>query len=391
MRILPLFALAFATFALGLGELMLAGILPAIASDIGVSIPLAGQLVTVYALTFAALSPPLAFALRNVNARRTLIASLVGVAIANAVAADGRSFALLLAARVLAAAGSAVATPLALGAVDRVTAQEMRGRAHGIVFTGFSLAAMLGVPLGALIATHFGWRWTFACVAVLALAAALGIAKTTPAVAAASPLPRSALRHIIRLAPLRRTLVISTLFMTAQYTYFAQRSGAGVDAVVVLLFVYGALGIAGTLIGGWTMDRYGTRPALLCALGGCTLGFVLLALVSSTFAGSVVAVALWALTAWGFGPVVTRRLDDEAGPARGIALALNLTAFNIGIAAGSAVGASVIIVSGVRALPLVAASLTLIAYLIGLRYDPRARRAPTSDVIEPPQMPRSPR
>jgi DHA1 family inner membrane transport protein len=381
MRILPLFALAFATFALGLGELMLAGILPAIASDIGVSIPLAGQLVTVYALTFAALSPPLAFALRNVNARRTLIASLVGVAIANA-----------------AAAGSAVATPLALGAVDRVTAQEMRGRAHGIVFTGFSLAAMLGVPLGALIATHFGWRWTFACVAVLALAAALGIAKTTPAVAAASPLPRSALRHIIRLAPLRRTLVISTLFMTAQYTvftyfrpYFAQRSGAGVDAVVVLLFVYGALGIAGTLIGGWTMDRYGTRPALLCALGGCTLGFVLLALVSSTFAGSVVAVALWALTAWGFGPVVTRRLDDEAGPARGIALALNLTAFNIGIAAGSAVGASVIIVSGVRALPLVAASLTLIAYLIGLRYDPRARRAPTSDVIEPPQMPRSPR
>ncbi len=383
MKLLPLVTLAFATFALGLGELMIAGILPVIAHDVGVSIPLAGQLVSVYALTFAALSPPLTIIMQRIDAKRVLCTSLLVVALANAVAATGASFAVLIAARILAAGGSAVATPLALAAIDRVTDEARRGRAHGIVFTGFSLAAMLGVPLGAIIARNIGWRPTFTCVAILASCAAIGIARTIPSGARAQPLKWSALRATIGRRALQRTLVVSTLFLTAQYTlftyfrpYFAHVTGAGTTQIVWLFFVYGAFGIAGTLPIGWGMDRWGTRRALLFAIGGCVVTLVALAFVRHTGVASLIAVAAWAVTAWGFGPVVNRQLERDAGDVGGVAIALNLTAFNAGISLGSALGGATIAIAGIADLPLISASLCAIAFVLVWRPAPAARRLP---------------
>lgn len=373
MKVVPLATLAFATFALGFGELMIAGILPAIAADTRTSIPLAGQLVTVYALTFALLSPPLAIVLRRVAAKHVLIASLLMVAAANGLAAGARAFALLVVARFLAAAGSAVATPLALAAIDRVSTDDVRGRAYGIVFTGFSLAAMLGVPLGAIVAAHLGWRWTFACVAALAGCAAIGVARTIPTGTNAPPPAWRVLLRTIARPIIRRTLIVSVLVFIAQYTAFTyfrpyfERTGGDVAASVIgLFFLYGVCGIAGTLIGGVAVDRWGSRPALFVSIIGCGVTFAALPVLSRSLLGASIAVAFWALTSWAFAPAVNRLLDANAGDAREIVLALNLTAINLGIAAGSALGGAAIALAGIGSIALTATALCALALLVAL-------------------------
>ncbi len=361
--------LAFVTFALGFGELMIAAILPAIAADLHASIALAGQLVTVYALTFALLAPPLAVRLRTRPAKAVLIGGLLVVAAANGVAAGADAIGLLLLARIVAAIGSAVATPLAIAAVDRVASAAMRGRAHGIVFTGFSLAAMLGVPLGAVIAARFGWRWTFAGCAGLAAAAAVGTLSAIPPGTDAAALTWSGLVRTLTQPAVRRALIVSAAFLSASYTvftyfrpYFGRAESGGVTSIVWLFAVYGAVGIVGTLLGGWAVDRFGARPTLLASIAGSGITFAALPFASRSLTGSSVGVALWALTSWGFAPAVNRQLEQDAREMRDVAFALNLTAFNIGIAGGSALGGAAIAVGGISNVPYAAAALCAVAF-----------------------------
>lgn len=173
LRMSPLVALTAATFAVGLGELAVAGILPPLASDLHVTIPVAGQLVGVYALVFAVLTAPLAAAFAGARRKRGMLVGLLAVALANVLAAFAPTYLMLMAARLLAAAGSALVSPLALSLIDDVVPVERRGRAQGIVFAGFSTAMTVGVPLGAIVADHASWRAVFAIVAITAALAAV--------------------------------------------------------------------------------------------------------------------------------------------------------------------------------------------------------------------------
>jgi DHA1 family inner membrane transport protein len=129
VRLVPLLALTVATFSLGFGELMIAGILPNVARDLHVTLAATGALVGVYALTFAVVSPPLAIVMTRIERRTGLIAALLIVACANGEAAAG-DFGQILALRAVAAAGSAVATTIALASVDALSDLRSRGRAR---------------------------------------------------------------------------------------------------------------------------------------------------------------------------------------------------------------------------------------------------------------------
>jgi len=358
VRLGPLLALTVATFALGFGELMIAGILPDAARDLHVSVGTAGSLVGVYALVFATLSAPLALALARVERRTALVAALLLVAAANAGAAAGGGFAVVLAMRVLAAAGSAVATTIALAAVDALADAPSRGRAHGIVFAGFSAAATLGVPLSVLVADRWSWRDAFAGVAVSAFIAATLVALTVPRLPRARPLAWNALASVLLHRPLVMTLAVSLLTLTAQYLVFTYirpyvDATGGFDATVVaaLLLLYGGVGIAGNLAGGALVDRYGAARTILACVGGMLAVYLGLGLLMRTLPGAVLALVVWALVSWGYAPAVNQRLASEARGAPELALALNLAAFNAGIAIGSAAGAITIAIGGPLALP----------------------------------------
>ena len=383
-RLGPVIALTAATFAVGLGELVVAGILPPLAGDLRVSIPVAGQLIGLYALVFAVLTPPLAALCGGARRQRGLVLGLIAVATANAIAAAAPNYDILLGARVLAAAGSALVSPLALSLIDDLVAVEHRGRALGIVFTGFSVAMTVGVPLGAIVAAGSSWRWVFAIVAascVLAALLAVRLRVDPPATA----IPRWSFARSGLSPAVVRLLAISFLILAAQYAvftylrpYLTETGGYDVGASALLLFLLGAFGTGGNLAGGYSLDRWGAMGTVVTCVAANIAIFVLMRYVHGPLAVIALLFALWAIASWAYSPAVNVELSAHAGEQRDVALALNMTAFNLGIACGSALGGAVIATSGVANIVWAGAALLVPALALSTRL-PRRRQLPPQD------------
>jgi DHA1 family putative efflux transporter-like MFS transporter len=369
--LLPLVALTAATFAVGFGELVIAGILPAVSAGVHVSIAAAGQLTTVYALVFAVVSPPLAALFRGPRRRTGLILGLLIVAAANVLAVFVPAYGAVLVARMIAAVGSALASPLALALIDDVVPPARRGQAQGIVFAGFAGALTISLPVGALTAEAFGWRSVFVLVAALALvAAALG---TTLRPEAAAPVPAAERRSArVLLDPaILRILAVSLFCLIAQYaviTYIrpllSESGGYDLATSALLLLLFGAVGIAGNLAGGLAVDRWGIVPTMIVCLAVNLVVFLIMRVVGGPVAVTAILLVLWSLASWAFTPGVNAALATNAGEHRDVALAMNMTACNVGIAAGSALGGLVVATSGVRNTLLLGAAMLAIAIVL---------------------------
>ncbi len=380
----PVIALTAATFAVGLGELAVAGILPPLAGDLRVTIPVAGQLIGFYALVFAVLTPPLAAIFGGARRKRGLLIGLAAVALANVIAAAAPNYLILLGSRLLAAAGSALVSPLALSLIDDVVPLERRGRAQGIVFAGFSVAMTVGVPLGALIADHFGWRWVFAGIAfACVLAALLGGRLRIAQPAAATPawtFARSGLTPAVI-----RLLTISFLILAAQYAvftylrpYISETGGYGVGASAFLLFLLGAFGIVGNIVGGLAFDRWGAKKTIVACVTANIVLFVALRFLPGPLPVTAALFILWAIASWAYSPSVNVELAASTGEQRDVALALNMTAFNLGIAGGSALGGVVIVTSGIANVVLLGALLLVPALVLSATLPARRQSSPPS-------------
>jgi len=170
-----LYWLALGTFAIGTEGFMIAPLLPDLAHDLSVSLVSAGQLVTVFALTYALSSPILTALTGDIDRRRLLIASMLAFAAANFVAWSAHGYPALLAARILLAVAAGLYVPNANALASAIVEPSRRGTALSIVTGGTSVAVALGVPLGALVGDCFGWRVNFAAVGALALIATVGL------------------------------------------------------------------------------------------------------------------------------------------------------------------------------------------------------------------------
>ena len=167
--------LALATFAVGTDAFVIAGLLPAIATSFDVSIPAAGQLVTVFALTFAIAAPVLSWLMSSLDRRKALQLALLVFIIGNVATAISPTYSLALAARVFTALGAATITATASSAAVAITPPERRGRAMALVIGGLTLSTALGMPLGNLIGS-VDWRFTLWDVAGLGVVAMIGMA-----------------------------------------------------------------------------------------------------------------------------------------------------------------------------------------------------------------------
>ena len=381
-RLGSVIALTAATFAVGLGELAVAGILPPVARDMRVTVPVAGQLIGLYALVFAVLTPPLAALFGGARRQRGLVIGLIAVAAANVLAAAAPNYDVLLGSRLLAAAGSALVSPLALSLIDDLVAVEHRGRAVGIVFTGFSVAMTVGVPLGAIIADGSSWRWVFAiiaaaCTLAAVLAARLRVERTATAIPHWT-FARSGLSPAVL-----RLLAISFFILAAQYAvftylrpYLTETGAYGVGASAFLLFLLGAFGIAGNLAGGFALDRWGAKGTVVACVTANVAIFVALRYVHQPLFVVAPIFALWAIASWAYSPAVNVELSTHTGEGRDVALALNMTAFNLGIAGGSALGGVVIATNGVANIVWLGAALLLPALVLSAALPTRRRLRP---------------
>jgi len=350
----PIYWMALGAFAIGTEGFMIAPLLPRLAGDLKVSVAEAGQLVTVFALTYALSSPILTALTGALNRRRLLVFSMIGFAAANGVAFAARDYWMLMGARVLLAVAAGLYSPNANALAGALVSAERRGSALAIVSGGTSIAVALGVPLGSMVGAKFGWRAMFVGVGVLALIATLGLLAGL-AQDVGSKLHVSSLRErigVIRQPGVLRTLLVTTLWATGAYTVYTYiatflHATAGIEGAYLsaVLFVWGLSAAIGIFAGGTLTDRHGPQPVIVLGLALTALAFASLS-VSATLLSQAVAVApvmvaivVWGLSAWAFFPAQQTRLIGVAGiRVAPIVLSLNASFMFLGFSLGAALG-----------------------------------------------------
>ncbi|MBP0579157.1 MFS transporter [Labrys sp. LIt4] len=387
--------LALGAFAIGSEGLMIAGILPRIAEDLGIPVAHAGHLVTIFALAYAVGSPLIAVATARWERRTLLITAMAVFSLANLAAAFATGFLTLAASRIVLAlsAGTFMPAAFAYGAMSVEPAK--RGRALSFIYTGMTVALVIGVPLGTAIAAHLGWRATFGMVAAMSLLVLAGIVLKLPAVSG-PPAPGLA----DRLAVARRSDVLEVIGLTVVvlagafgvYTfigaYLETVLGASPEAVAGFLILAGLAGAAGNTLGGHAADRWNHRRFLAIVLTVLVASFGVLPLIPAFlpglggWLGAGLVLVLWGLFGWAFPAVQQVRLLAIDPRLASVLLALNASAIYLGTAAGAAIGAVVVERYSVQAVGWVGAATEVLAlvFLLATPYRP-AREAPAGGEV----------
>lgn len=343
--------LACGTFALGTDAFIVAAFLPDMAHDLRVSVGMAGQSVTAFALTYALLAPFIAAATARIARRRLMVVVLVALAAANLGSALAPDIAMLLATRVLAAAAAAGYTPTATAVAPLLADPGRRATAVSVVVGGLTVATALGVPMGHLINEHTSWRIALMAVAALCTVAAALIRISVPALEPAAPATTITIRS--RAAVAAETVPITALTwlgMTASYVPYAYAvpilRALDLDAVqaTAMLLAYGVGAFFGNVASGKLSDRIGPFRVLAIAYGGMaiTLGFIGALAASAHGASPMLAAllfALWGATSWAQTPAQVHRLLSTAHGHAAFAVSINASAIYFGIGTGTALGA----------------------------------------------------
>ncbi|WP_338498587.1 MFS transporter [Streptomyces sp. SJL17-4] len=382
---LALLALAVGAFGIGTTEFVVMGLLPEIAGDYGVSIPTAGLLVTGYALGVVVGAPLLTVLGSKVSRKRMLMLLMGLFVVGNILSAIAPSFGVMVTGRVIAslAHGSffGIGSVVAAGLV----APDKKAGAIATMFTGLTVANIVGVPLGTFIGQAVGWRTTFAVVAALGVVGLLGIAKLVPA------MPRPEGAHVRReLKAFRNPQVLLAMAMTvlgfggvfAAITYIApmmtEVAGYSDGAVTWLLVLFGVGMFLGNLIGGRYADR-ALMPLLYAALGGLAVVLALFTVLAHDKVLAAIAILLVGALGFATVPPLQKRVLDQAHGAPTLASAVNIGAFNLGNALAAWLGGLVIAAGlGYTAPNWVGAALAAAALGLALWSAALERRAPAT-------------
>jgi predicted MFS family arabinose efflux permease len=366
-----LLMLAFGMFAMGTDNFVVAGILPSVAESLHTSVSLAGQMVTVYALTYAAMAPVIA-AIAAGWPRKLLLVSALGIfVVGNAITALASDLDTVLFSRALAGLGAAMFSPTALGVTALLAAPERRGRALATVTAGLAGATALGAPIGTFIGGFGSWRATLWFVALLGLVAMIGVW----AILRSVPEPaRITLRQ--RLAPVRDARVALTLLTSLfafggflmLYTYLGAvlNRVAGGDGRILagMLLVWGVAATVGNSLAGRLVDRFDNRSIINAGLCVGIINFCALPWTSAYVTTTLVALAIWGLVGWGLLVPQQHRLVKLAPQVAPLLLALNNTATYGGLACSGALGGFVLLFIDARYLSIVGAGLIAVALVL---------------------------
>jgi predicted MFS family arabinose efflux permease len=366
-----LLILALGMFAMGTDNFVVAGILPSVAGSLHTSVSLAGQMVTVYALSYAAMAPVMA-AIAAGWPRKLLLVSALGIfVVGNAITALASDLDTVLFSRALAGLGAAMFSPTALGVATLLADPGRRGRALATVTAGLAGATALGAPIGTFIGGFGSWRTTLWFVALLGFLSMIGVWTILRSV----PEPaRITLRQ--RLAPVRDLRVALTLLTSLfafggflmVYTYLGAVLGrvTGGDGRILagLLLVWGVAATVGNSLAGRLVDRFDNRGIINAGLCLGIINFCALPWTSAYIATALIALTLWGLVGWGLLVPQQHRLVKLAPQTAPLLLALNNTATYGGLACSGALGGLALLFIDPRYLSIVGAGLIAVALVL---------------------------
>ncbi|MFJ8666460.1 MFS transporter [Streptomyces sp. NPDC093600] len=391
---LALLALAMGAFGIGTTEFVIMGLLPDVAAGFGVSIPTAGFLVTGYALGVVVGAPLLTVIGTKVTRKRMLMILMGLFVLGNALSAVAPSFGVMVAGRIVASLAHGAFFGIGSVVAAELVAPEKKAGAIAMMFTGLTVANVVGVPGGTLIGHAIGWRTTFVIVAALGVVGLLGIARLVPD----TPKPEGVrVRH--ELAAFKNAQVLLAMAMTvlgfggvfAAITYIApmmtEVAGYAESSVTWLLVLFGLGMVVGNLVGGKYADRR-LMPMLFISLGALAVVLALFTLTAHDKVLAAISIALVGALGFATVPPLQKRVLDHAHGAPTLASAVNIGAFNLGNALAAWLGGLVIAAGlGYTAPNWVGAALAAAALLLAFvsagleRRDRVAGRGVTGHVV----------
>lgn len=357
-------------FVMGCAEMLVVGLLDLIATDLAVSLPAAGALLTANALGLAIGGPLLTFLTTRLDRRLVLLGTttvFVLVSLLPALIADYPTF---VAARVLIGAVQGLFIAAAIVTATSIVPPERAGRAMAVVISGFATSSALGLPLGTLLGQAVGWRGSFAAVVavgVIVLVVAIVVLPSVPTSRESRAVGQARYAFAPRVLGVLALCFLTFAAMLSAVTYLVpflnQVTGVSGSIVSAFLLAYGAATAIGSFVGGRFADSNASRSLIIG-----TIGVTASLLAMSLFGGSALVVAIAVLSTGLFGmgmaPSLQHRVVSLAGPGAPLASSLPASAVNAGIAFGSFAGGAAIVGGGLAAAVITGAIIAAIAVAV---------------------------
>jgi predicted MFS family arabinose efflux permease len=370
-----LWALLAGNFVIGTGVMVVPGTLNDLSSSLQVSPATAGQLITAGAAVVCFGAPLLAAVVAGWDRRVLLACTMLWYAAGHLVATLMPSYGGLLAVRMLTVISPAIFTPQAAACVGMLVPVEQRGRAVTFVFLGWSMASVLGLPLGALIGGHFGWRTAFAAIAVLSLLSAAWIWRHLPSGIRPPALTRAAWAQVLKSPLLMGVVAVTALQGSGQFvlfSYFApvlhQTVGADATALGLLWGWFGVCGLLGNMLVSRTIDRVGAPRMVLVTTALIALSLLLWPL-GVTLAGLALILVPWGLGCFAANSAQQARLVSMAPALAPGSVALNSSGIYVGQAVGAAAGGWLLAHDAIAWMSWAGVAMLVCALLLSLAVD----------------------
>jgi len=376
-----LWALLAGNFVIGTGVMVVPGTLNEISASLSVTAATAGQLITAAAAVMCVGAPLLAAAVAGWDRRQLLALTLLWYAIGHVLCALMPTFGTLLPVRMLTVIAPAIFTPQAAACAGLLVPPEHRGRAVTFVFLGWSMASVLGLPIGALIGGHLGWRMAFAAIAALSVASATSVWLTLPNGIRPAALTAAAWSRVLRSPVLMGIVSVTALQGAGQFVLFSyfgpilkQSFGADATTLSVMWALFGACGLVGNMVVSRFIDRVGAGRMVLVTTVLIASSLLLWPL-ASTLAWLAVVLVPWGLGCFATNSAQQARLVGLAPALAPGSVALNSSGIYTGQAVGAALGGWLLANDAGAWMSWVGLGLLMVAISLSVAID-RSRRAP---------------
>lgn len=373
---LALLALTISAFAIGTTEFVIVGLVPTIAEQLGVSLPSAGLLVSLYALGVAVGAPVLTALTGKVPRKQLLVGLMALFTGGNVLAWLAPGYETLVVARVLTGLAHGVFFSIGSTIATSLVSKEKAASAIAIMFGGLTVALVTGVPLGTFIGQHFGWRETFLAVSALGVISLISSLVLVP-----NDIPGRAvagLKAQLNVLTHPRLLIIYAITalgyggVFTAFTFLApmMQSLAGFSPAAVswILLGYGVSVAVGNIWGGKLADRHGAVPALKFIFAALALLLLVFQFTASIQYAALATVLVMGIFAFGNVPglqvYVVQKAEQYAPDAVDVASGLNIAAFNVGIAMGSVIGGQTVAHIGLAQTPWIGAVIVAVALVL---------------------------
>lgn len=381
MSVMRIATFIISVFIVGMVEMMVAGIMNLMSDDLGVSEAIIGQLVTLYALTFAICGPILVKLTNRYPARPVLLWTLVIFVVGNGIIAVAPNFTILVIGRILSSAAASLIIVKVLALTAMLTIPKNRGKMIGVVYTGFSGANVFGVPIGTMIGDWIGWRFTFVFIIVISLIAGLLMLKYLPTTTELNQANRmynnvsddnQVTSHIVRPVEIIKFLAITLLILIANSVTFVfinpliLENGHSMGYVSLALLVNGVAGVVGTSMGGVLADKLISKRWLIIAFSVFIVVMLAINLILSTTVLLLVGLFIWNIVQWSTNPAIQSGIIEHVEGDTSQVMSWNMSCLNAGIGLGGIIGGLVVSNMNVEAVTFVSAFIGLLGLIIVL-------------------------